>query len=196
MEWGSQTIAGQALAPVMRRFRLLAWLAVSIAALVAQPAAAGKVQANGNASAIVVTRLSFIKTQDLNFGQIAPGSAAGTVTVAPDSTRTKTGNLILAGTSAQAASFSGYGFPGQSVLISLSAPTATLRRQGGTETMQFDTFIIGSNPQVQLSTAPLSFRIGSTTGQFAFSVGATLRVGARQAAGTYAGTFALTLQYQ
>lgn len=103
---------------------------------------------------------------------------------------------MLVGNQGQPAGFAGFGTRNQTVLISLSALTGTLQRQGGTETMRFDTFIIGSTPQVQLSTAPLSFRISSTTGQFAFPVGATLRVAARQKPGTYTGTFAIVLQYQ
>jgi hypothetical protein len=150
----------------------------------------------GRSVAIVVTRLSFIKTQDLDFGQIVPSNTAGTVTIAPGGTRSSTGGVMLVGDPGQPARFAGFGSRNQTVLISLSTLTGTLQRQGGTETMRFDTFIIGSTPQVQLSTAPLSFRIASTTGQFAFPVGATLRVAARQKPGKYSGTFAIVLQYQ
>jgi len=103
---------------------------------------------------------------------------------------------MLVGDKGQPARFAGFGSRNQTVIISLNTLTGTLQRQGGTETMRFDTFIIGSTPQVQLSTAPLSFRIATTTGQFAFSVGSTLRVAARQRPGIYSGTFAIVLQYQ
>ena len=44
--------------------------------------------------------------------------------------------------------------------------------------------------------SPLAFRIASSTGMFAFPLGATLRVGARQAPGIYTGTFSVVLEYQ
>ncbi len=174
------------------------WCAAATSMLgLAGPAAAGeRATASAEASAIVVTRLSFIKTQDLDFGAIIAGNTAGTVTIAPDGNRTKTGGVTLAGSAGQPAKFSGYGFPNQTVLISVSSTTGTITRQGGTETMRFDTFVIGSSPTTQLTTAPRSFRIGSTTGMFAFPLGATLRVAARQRAGVYQGTFAVVLQYQ
>lgn len=177
--------------------RFTAAFAIASGCVTPQPAfAKERATAVARASAIIVTRLSFIKTQDLDFGKVVPASTAGTVTVAPDGSRQATGGVLAAGRTAQPAKFSGFGSPNQTVVISLSAQTGTLKRQGGTETMQLDTFIIGSSPQVQLSTAPLSFRIASATGQFAFPVGATLRVGARQTPGIYTGTFTVVLQYQ
>ena len=167
-----------------------------IAAGLSSPALAERVAVTGRAEAVVVTRLSLLKTDDLNFGKIVAGTTAGTVTVTPAGTRTATGGTRLAGTGAQPAAFAGYGFANQTVAISVNSNTPVVRRVGGTETMQFDTFIIGSTPTAQLTTAPLAFRIASTTGMFAFPVGATLRVGARQVPGVYTGSFTVTLTYQ
>lgn len=161
-----------------------------------EAARAERVAVTGRAEAVIVTRLSLLKTDDLNFGKIVAGTTAGTVTVSPAGTRTATGGTRLAGTGAQPAAFAGYGFANQTVSISVNSNTPVVRRVGGTETMQFDTFIIGSTPTAQLTTAPLAFRIASTTGMFAFPVGATLRVGARQAPGIYTGSFTVTLTYQ
>lgn len=157
---------------------------------------AERVSVTGRAEAIIVTRLSLVKTDDLNFGKIVAGTAAGTVTVTPAGSRSATGGVRLAGTGAQPAAFSGYGFLNQTVSISVNSNTPVVRRVGGSETMQFDTFIIGSTPTAQLTTAPLAFRIGSTTGMFAFPVGATLRVKARQTPGLYTGSFSVTINYQ
>lgn len=167
-----------------------------IAAGLSSPAQAERVTVTGRAEAVVVTRLSLLKTDDLNFGKIVAGTTAGTVTVTPAGTRTASGGTRLAGTGAQPAAFAGYGFANQTVSISVNSNTPVVRRVGGTETMQFDTFIIGSTPTAQLTTAPLAFRIASTTGMFAFPVGATLRVGARQVPGIYTGSFTVTLTYQ
>lgn len=202
MFWRSRFISTESgrlaeLAPALVLWRVLATTVACL--LVSAPAkaiAGERADAVGQSVATIVTRLSFIKTQDLDFGQIVPSNTSGTVTIAPGGARSSTGGVMLVGDPGQPAGFAGYGFRNQTVLISLSALTGTLQRQGGTETMRFDTFVIGSTPQVQLSTAPLSFRIASTTGQFAFPVGATLRVAARQRPGKYSGTFSIVLQYQ
>jgi hypothetical protein len=150
------------------------------------------VSGEGQAFAIIIAQLSFIKTQDLDFGQITASNSAGTMTISPSGVRSKTGAVTLFGEAGAPARFAGYGFPNQSVLISITAPTGVLTRSGGSETMQFDTFVVGSTPQVQLTTAPRVFRISSSTGMFAFPVGATLRVKRNQAPGVYAGTFSIT----
>ncbi len=178
-------------------FKALSIAAVGcLAALPSGASARESVSVSSDVVAIVVQRLSFIKTQDLDFGQFAATNRAGTVTIAPNGTRTSTGGVVLAGRSGQPASFSGYGFPNQTVRISVSSATETVTRQGGTQTMRFDTFIIGSTPQAQITTQPLAFRIASANGMFAFPLGATLRVNANQAPGVYVGTFNVVLDYQ
>lgn len=147
------------------------------------------------AEAIIVTRLSLLKVDDLDFGRIVAGNTAGTVVMAPSGARTKTGGVTLASGANQPARFSGYGYPNQNVSIWIGANSVQLTRVGGTQKMTLDTFIIGSTPQTQLTTAPLGFRIGSSTGMFAFPLGATLRVGARQMPGVYKGSFTVLIQY-
>jgi hypothetical protein len=182
----------------VKRNWLLAYLCALCASLILPVRADAQqfVHGEGQAVATIIARLSFIKTQDLDFGQIAASNSAGTVTIAPNGARSKTGGVTLFGESGSPARFAGYGFPSQSVLISITAPTGVLTRTGGSETMQFDTFVVGSSPQVQLTTAPRSFRIASSSGMFAFPIGATLRVKRNQMPGIYSGTFSITLQYQ
>lgn len=155
-----------------------------------------RVRATATAQAIVVKRLSFIKTADLDFGKLVAGNRAGTVTIAPGGARTATGGVTLAGEDGHPATFAGYGYPNQIVNISINTNTGTLRRVSGTETMRFDTFIVGSTPQAQITTAPLAFRVASSSGMFSFPLGATLRINAGQVPGVYTGTFSITLQYQ
>lgn len=152
-------------------------------------------QATGSSQAVVVTRLSLVKVDDLKFGQIVAGTTAGTIVINPDGTRIRTGGILAIGSGFSPANFAGYGFRNQTVQISVGSNTSTIRRVGGTETMQFDTFTIGSAPPTTLTTTPRSFRINSTTGMYAFNLGATLRVGARQASGMYTGTFSVTVNY-
>lgn len=61
--------------------------------------------------------------------------------------------------------------------------------------MRVRTFVIGSTPTAVITTTPTRFRIGAVNGIFNFPIGATLEVGANQAAGTYTGNWTITLNY-
>ncbi len=162
----------------------------------ALPGMAHAGQANGRAEIAVLQTLSFIKIDDLLFGNLIAGPTAGTVTISPFGARTTTGPVTAIGGGFQQAQFGGRGAPNQNLLISMNANTVTLRRSVGTQTMIADTFIIGSTPTQPLSTTARQFRISSSTGVFQFGVGARLNVGANQAPGSYSGTFRITLIYQ
>ena len=153
-------------------------------------------QANGRAEIAVLRTLSFIKIDDLLFGNIIAGPTTGTVTISPFGARTTTGPVTVVGGGFQQAQFAGRGTANQNLLISMTTNTVTLRRSVGTQTMIADTFIIGSSPTQPLNTTVRQFRIASSTGIFQFGVGARLNVGANQVPGTYAGTFRITLIYQ
>lgn len=167
-------------------------------ALGASPAQAKeKASISAQARAIIVSNLSFFKVDDLDFGRIIPGATSGTVVLSPTGVRTATGGVRLAsGITPKPASFAGKGAFGQQVTIRVNSNSVTLNRVGGGDSMTMDTFVIGSTPTAQLTTSPLAFRIGSTTGIFRFPVGATLRVKARQTPGVYVGNYTITLQYQ
>ncbi len=152
--------------------------------------------ASGLAKTVVVSRLSFLNAEELEFGNILAGTTAGTVIVGPDGVRTKTGGVTLVGGLVQPARFAGRGTVNQTVLISLTASPSTLTRTGGTETMILDQLVIGSTPTAVLTTTPQAFRISSTTGIFNFPIGGRLNVGANQVPGDYVGTFNVTLEYQ
>lgn len=153
-------------------------------------------QANGRAEIAVLRTLSFIKIDDLEFGNIIAGPTAGTVTISPSGARTTTGPVTAVGGGFQQAQFGGRGAPNQNLLISMTANNVTLTRSGGTQTMTANTFRISSSPISPLSTTPRLFTISSPTGVFQFGVGARLNVGANQMPGNYAGNFRLTLIYQ
>lgn len=179
----------------MKPIRLYLGILTALGGL-ALPGIAHAGQANGRAEIAVLRTLSFIKIDDLEFGNIIAGTAAGTVTVSPFGVRTTTGPLTVVGGSFQQAQFGGRGAPNQNLLISINANSTILRRSTGPQTMTANNFIIGSSPTQVLSTTPRQFRITSPTGVFQFGVGARLNVGANQAPGVYTGTFRLTLIYQ
>ncbi|MFM6853269.1 MAG: DUF4402 domain-containing protein [Sphingopyxis sp.] len=175
----------------LERLCLAALLAPAM--LCAASPAAAQTQ-TGQLKVAVLQPLSFIRVQDLDFGTMIAGTTAGVVRVQPNGTRTTTGGVTLVGNDQQVARFSGYGSYNQVVLISVSANTIQLTGPGAPMTVS--QFEIGSSPIAPLTTAPLAFRIGATSGLFTFPLGARLAVGANQVPGTYSGTFAVTLNYQ
>lgn len=148
------------------------------------------------ASAFLVTPLSFVKQFDLDFGQIIPGNTNGTVVMDSVGNVTTTGGVIQINGSQQPALFWGYGTFNQRVLINVNANTHTLTRQGGTETMLMDQLLIGSQPPIIISTNPRRFRIANPDGYFSFSIAGRLQVGANQAPGVYEGEFTIQLEYE
>lgn len=151
--------------------------------------------ATGSATskAIILRPLSFFRVQDMNLGDIIPGTGGGTVRLFPNGTRTATGTIVLAGNSHQPARFAGLGTQNEQVSITLAANSIQLTGPGAPMTLSL--FEIGSTPTTILSTNASFFTIGSALGNFNFPVGGTLTVGANQAAGNYAGTFSITLNY-
>lgn len=147
-----------------------------------------------DAQIAVVRPLEFIRVENLQFGRVIRSSTAGTVTIAPEGTRTRTGGVTLIGNDYQAAEFAGMGTNNQRVDISLGANSIFVTGPGAP--MRVRTFVIGSTPTAVLTTTPLRFRINSATGIFVFPVGATLEVGANQTPGTYTGNWTITLNYQ
>jgi hypothetical protein len=144
---------------------------------------------------VIVTRLSFVKVDDLDMGYMIPSNQAGNVILLPNGTRTATNGITLVGAQHQTAKFAGYGRSGQAVSVSLGANQIFLTGPG--PRMRLRNFTIGSTPTAQvLSTNPRTFTIGSTTGAFQFPIGAELRVGANQPVGVYTGTWTITLNYQ
>lgn len=166
--------------------------ALLIASAAASPALA-QTGAQGQAEAIVLRPLSFFKVGDLDFGDIIASNAAGTVTVNPDGSRSRTGGVTLAGGGGEPARFAGLGSFNRQVNISLGSNNIWVTGPG--TRMRVRDFEIGSTPTAILSTAPTRFRITSPLGDYNFPVGGTLEVGANQTPGDYSGTFTITLNY-
>ncbi|WP_431562783.1 DUF4402 domain-containing protein [Sphingopyxis sp.] len=170
---------------------------LAIFALLIAPAAASPALAQGSAQseaeAIVLRPLSFFKVNDLDFGSIIASGTSGTVRLAPDGTRSRTGGVTLAGGGGEPARFAGLGTPNRQVNISLGSNSIWITGPG--VRMRVRDFEIGSTPTAILSTSPTRFRITSPLGNYNFPVGGTLEVGANQAPGDYSGTFTITLNY-
>ena len=142
----------------------------------------------------VVTPLSFINYESLDFGRIIPANVAGTVIVSTSNVRTATNGIVLVGTNYQVARFAGRGAQNQRVRIRITPATLTLTGPG--PSMTVTNFIIGPDATLQQVGASPNYRIVPANGIFIFSVGGSLNVGANQPAGAYSGVFTATLDYQ
>lgn len=149
-------------------------------------AAMAQVSATATATATIVTPLAIAKTIDMNFGNVAVNATAGTVVLTPAGARSVTGGCSLPATTGTvaAASFTVTGATGFTYSITLpSTPTSIAF---GANTMSVNAFTSTPTPTGTL-----------TGGTSTLLVGATLNVGASQAAGTYvsATPFTVTVNY-
>ena len=148
---------------------------IAAVVLVAGLTATANAQVTGTAtgSANIITPIAITKTVDMNFGNIAVGASLGTVVLATDNTRSKTGGVTLpaVGGTVTAAQFTVTGL-GTST-FSITLPT-TYSIASGANTMNIDTFT--STP------SGIGTLIG---GSLTIKVGATLDVAASQPAGSY-----------
>lgn len=153
-------------------------------------------QMSSTLDVVVLTSLSLVSVDELQFGRIIPSASAGTVTVSTTGSRTATGGVTLAGGAVQAASFAGRGTRNQRVRIALGSTSYVLTRVGGTQTMTLNNLVIGNPSGSGLQQTGFRYRITDTTGVFSFTVGGRLNVNASQTGGNYAGTFDVTLIYE
>lgn len=136
-----------------------------------------------NANARIITAISITKLVDLQFRDIVPGAAAGTVVMSPAGVRTSTGGTTLGnGAGSSPASFRVTGQPNASYAVVLPN---LINVSNGVQTMRVNTFRRAPAGAVNLGAG------GAQT----LSVGATCRVAANQAAGTYTANFNVTVSY-
>lgn len=136
-----------------------------------------QVTAVAETSANIVGPISITKIVDLSFGNVAVSpTVAGTVVLAPNSSRTETGGVtlpVITGT-VKAAQFTVSGEAGTTYSITL--PASVLLSNGG-NTMTVDAFTSTPTPAGSLA-----------TGTEDIFVGGTLNVAAGQVSGLYTNT--------
>lgn len=147
------------------------------------------VTAQATASATIVTPLAITKTVDMNFGNLAVNNTPGTVALSAALAPTRTpggGVTLMAGGTVAAATFTVTGLIGSTYSIVLPADGTVLLTGAGTD-MTLTNFV---------STPTVAAGGDLTTGTETLYVGATLNVGASQAAGTYtSANFDVTVNY-
>jgi hypothetical protein len=137
------------------------------------------------ATATIVGPLALTKLSDMDFGTIAVTGTAGTVVLGTDNSRTAVGPALVPPAAGVAASFTVSGEISRTFSITLPANGVVTLINGG-NTMAVSDFLhsMGANPALDGS------------GAAAFTVGATLTVGAAQAAGVYnSANFPVTVNY-
>lgn len=171
---------------MLRDRRLATTLLVAVFALVGLVGLAANAFAattdTADVTATVIAPIAISKTVDLNFGQVVFGAGAGTVAVATNGNRSKTGSGILGNGGGTAASFDVTG-EGTNT-FSITYPTSDVTLLSGTDELIVNTFVISP-------TSPGTLVAGAKT----VLVGATLNSLGSQPAGTYEGTFDVSVAY-
>jgi len=166
---------------------IIAIIAVSIAI---SSSASAQETASATSSSTVITPISITKNIEMNFGNIAVSSTAGTVILAPDNTRTKTDGVTLPQTegTVSAAKFTVNGQADFMYDITLPSTDLTLTETAG----QSETMVVNAFTSTPGETAGVL-----TNGSEEVFVGATLNVNATQLAGTYTNAtgFNVTVNY-
>jgi hypothetical protein len=147
---------------------------------------------NTAAGAKIITPITISETSALHFGVMAVlTGTAGTCVLSTQGVRSATGGVNL---SAQtpAATNAAYTVGGQaSTTYSLTLPSSITVSDGSSHTMTINTLLArfsGAGSDATTSTL-------SVSGVDGFTVGGTLNVAAAQTAGTYTGTFDVTVAY-
>ncbi|MBK7710429.1 MAG: DUF4402 domain-containing protein [Bacteroidales bacterium] len=144
----------------------------------------GQVSATANATATIITPIGITNSTDLAFGNVAASATPGTVVITPAGVRTAGGGATLPAVTGTfgVATFAVTGLGTSTYAITLPASATLTGTPSGTMTV--DAF--ASTPS---GTGAL------TGGTQTITVGGTLNVGAAQAAGSYTGTFSVTVNY-
>lgn len=157
--------------------KLLAVAAMT--ALFGFQSAAQAATGSASAAATILSPITITKTSDLDFGKIVAGASASNVTLTAAGSFTCGSGLTCSGTH-NAAAFNVAGTSGE--LVTVASDTSV-------------TLTSGAN-SMTASLAPNATSLTLVGGAAAFNVGGVLSVGGNQAAGAYAGSFNVTVNYQ
>jgi hypothetical protein len=161
---------------------LFSLLALSLPA--AGMAAPVQASPRAQAEALVVRPLTLIRTDDLDFGALVVTSG-GTATINPNTgALAVTGGLVPMAGPVSPARFAGAATRLALIVIRVPTSPVTIRRQGGTETLQVSNFTLNGS----------AIRIVGNAA-FEFAVGARLTVPAGTVDGLYTGDINVTVEY-
>ncbi|HXZ02220.1 MAG TPA: DUF4402 domain-containing protein [Stellaceae bacterium] len=137
----------------------------------------------GHANAVILQAITVTENTQLNYADISAPAGGGTVTVTAAATPSETGTgFTFLGTPA-AGQFTATGSASQTAVITFSTGDTLSDGAGHTMNLGNYTTDAGSSPAF------------NSSGNLVFHVGADLTVGANQVAGTYTGTYTVTVNY-
>lgn len=170
---------------------------VAVAAFIFAGAAAAQTTQTSSttASADVMGTITLTKKTDLSFGGFAKtGTAAATIVMTPAGSRSSASAEVTLGATVGTAATYDVTTSAASITYTITLPTTavTLTGPSGSTAMTVTNFTITSTGSTATGTAGQYTRQTSASNADSFGVGATLNVGATQAAGRYAGTFNVT----
>lgn len=165
----------------MKLTKYLAMGTIIGGSLVALTNNADATDATGNASAIIQAAITLSEDTAMDFATITADPAGDTVSLTTAAAISSTGTSTFSGTPA-AGAFSGTGTASTAVTISFSSGDVL------------------TGPGTDMALGNFSHDAGGSpafdgTGNLSFNVGADLTVNATQAAGTYNGTYTVTVDY-
>jgi hypothetical protein len=157
---------------------------LTTALCLASPVAAGTESAEVRVS--IRQPVTMTKTADLIFGDFVAGSTSSIFRINPRSglLSQSNGDAVSLGGTQSVAAVQVSGTALLRLQISTGMQSILIRRDGGTETMQINRFRFDSRRKM-LNAAGLQ----------TFNIGGQLRVGADQKAGTYRGSFDVSVDY-
>jgi len=166
----------------MKNFtKIVALATVMIGFAATSNAQTEKVTATAQAQATIIVPITISKTTDLNFGNVIGTATGGTLILSPDGTRLESGVQLatIKGTITPAVfHVTGETDYAYTVTLPSTAYTLTSTVEGATGTMTLTDFTHNATGSI-------------ANGDVDFSVGATLNVTAKQAAGVYTNTATL-----
>jgi hypothetical protein len=161
--------------------------AVAATLVAATPAVAQQASATAEARGVVLSPLTLTKVSDLDFGTVAGSAVAGNVTVNADSgVRAVSGGVTAVPSAFSRARFDGLGQAGQTVQLTMLAPTGNVLVSGG-NTVAVNSMSFDSGGTV---------RVLPASGAFTAYVGGDFGIAANQPNGTYSALFQVTADYQ
>ena len=170
----------------LRKFYVLAVLAVAVTGFGASDANAQATATNSaNINALINNPIALNWVQDMDFGEAAPSTVATTIIVKPDGTIDPASTAI--GTNAalvKPAQFSVSGLANQAYTVTLPDDVTVVLAGPGT-----------SMPVTGFSHNATGTLSSAATQPDVFGVGATLNINADQTAGSYSGSFNVTVSY-
>ena len=174
---------------------LRAATAALIAAGVAFAPAAHADSKQGTVNTEIVRTGSLSNTRSLDFGFITPGTATSYLTIPATSNSISVtgGNAIPTGGTISRAQFSATTLPINFITVQLPS-TATLTRQGGTETITLDQFTHDLTGGITIPFIGTGYNV-LNNGTLVFNVGARIRINPSQAHGKYTGTYPVTANF-